>query len=155
MTAFLILAFIALAMTGAESEAFEVGGLEVEPFIEIGYTFNELEAAQGGAGIAVNNKYQIARKFIAESDNKYGHKTPKAYIWSVDRIYTPKWFNSSTFLLVGVAKIKASNLVDDYNYHVAGGWQFKESKLYVEHFSSGGINEVNTGISMVTFRIDW
>ena len=150
-TVYCIAIFVAALVAALQAEDAKA---EVRPFIEVGTTIYELQATQGAVGLTWNDKYEISRKFVGRGENKYGHHTPQAKIWNVDRLIYPGWFNNSTFMLIGISKIDVSNLVGTYNYHLGAGYKWNTGKLYLEHYSSADINEQNTGVNMITLRLD-
>jgi hypothetical protein len=144
-----ILAYIITVGTAREAEA---ATHNFKPYMELGTLVNESDASHGSIGVTYNDKWQVSKMFIGEGDTKYGEH-PKAKIWTIDRLINPGWMKDHFFMLLGVAKVESSYLVEPYNYHVGTGWKWKTGKIYYHHFSSADINTQNTGIDMITWRI--
>ena len=148
--------FIIVAILGfiiATTAAREAEASDFTPFIELGQLQNESDASMGSVGVTYKDKWQLARMFIGEGETDWG-KHPKAKVWSVDRLINPGWFNDHVFLLLGVAYIDTSFLVEPWNYHVGAGWKWGTGRIYYHHLSSADINTQNTGIDMITWRVD-
>ena len=144
-----ILAFVIAVSAAREAEAVEH---KFSPYIELGSLINESDASHGGLGVTYNDKWQVGRLFIGEGETDWG-KHPKAKIWHIDRLINPGWFNDRFFLNLGLAHIDTPVLVEPYNYHIGFGWKWKTGRVYYHHFSSADINEQNTGIDMITWRV--
>ena len=150
---FLIIAILAYIVTVSGAREAEASTHNFTPYLELGSLVNESDASHGTIGFTYNDKWQAARMFVGEGDTQYGNH-PKAKVWTVDRLINPGWFNDHFFMLLGVAKVDTSFLVEPYNYHVGVGWKWRTGRLYYHHFSSADINVQNTGIDMITWRID-
>jgi hypothetical protein len=153
VNSFIYIAILAYMITVSYAREAEAATEDFTPYIELGRLFNESDASMGSIGVTYKNKWQLNRTFIGAGETEYGPH-PKAKVWSVDRLITPGWMNSHFFMVLGVAKIDTSFLVEPYNYHVGFGWQWPTGKLYFHHLSSGDINDQNTGINLLTWRVD-
>ena len=145
-----IIAFIVTASMAREAKAVEHN---FTPFIELGSLVNESDASHGAIGFTYNDKWQVSRMFIGEGETSWGDH-PKAKVWTVDRLINPGWLNDRFFMILGIAKIDTSFLVEPYNYHIGAGWKWGTGRIYYHHLSSADINTQNTGIDMITWRID-
>ncbi len=144
---------VAYIITVSAARNAEAGEHTFTPYIEVGTLVNESDASHGGVGVTYNDKWQLGKLFIGEGDTDWG-KHPKAQVWHLDRLINPGWFNDRFFLSLGVAHIDTEILVEPWNYHLGVGWKFGKSRLYYHHLSSADINEQNTGIDMITWRVD-
>jgi len=143
---------LAAILIGAASES------EANPYIEIGGLFESAEASMGGIGYIYKDKWDANLSYIGEGEDDWGNDTPKVKVMSITRMFNPGWIYNRFIIGVGVAKLEpqgTNNLTGQYNYKIVMGFKTgKRSRIYIHHYSSFDINEQNTGINAITFRVD-
>ncbi len=119
------------------------------PYIELGYLVDTAEAPMGGFGYFHNRRWDFNWSYIGTGKTDWGTLKPIRAI-SISRVITPGWFNNKFFISVGLARLDSKDLglVGVYNARLQFGyWLGDYHKIFIDHYSSAGLNWKNTGIT--------
>ncbi|MCX2780430.1 acyloxyacyl hydrolase [Microbulbifer thermotolerans] len=143
----LFVAVLTLALYSEDSEARD--GV----VLSLGHTVLNAHQTAGEVG------YRFGRWEAAAT--RFGHGSTKrgdidsAHAVSVSRIVRPGWkfLGAENYYRIGGSYVDGMPLVGNWNYRLGLGlaWDLVEVEYF--HYSSAGINDPNTGIDGVQFRL--
>ena len=140
-----VLAFIAVLFFAMKAEA---GG-----YVGLGKSTFNSHMMTGEAGYRKDN-WDFGVQLIGEGQTKNG-SSDHVWIASASHIVQPDWSIASYadfYMRLGVAYVRESNLVGDFNYRLGIGFDMGPFEIEAYHYSSAGISNNNTGIDGIMLR---
>ena len=126
---------------------------EAEGYIGLGKSTFNSHMMTGEAGYRKNN-WDVGVQLIGAGQTKNGSNGP-VWIGSVSHIIEPDWSiknYADLFMRLGVAYVRESNLVGDFNFRLGVGFDMELFEVELYHISSAGISNNNTGIDGIMLR---
>ena len=126
---------------------------EAEGYIGLGKSTFNSHMMTGEAGYRKNN-WDVGVQLIGAGQTKNGSNSP-VWIGSVSHIVQPDWSIANyadLFMRLGVAYVRESNLVGDFNFRLGVGFDMELFEVELYHISSAGIWDNNTGIDGIMLR---
>lgn len=152
----LIAAFVAaflFAYSAGEAHAAEAPGV---PVISLGYTaFNSDTSVGEVAWLLPSQRWEIAATAVGHGHTKRGPIVGHVNAYSVSRLVRPRWqfLGAENYYRLGLAYVDDHPLVGRGNYRLGVGLRWRVWALEYFHYSSGGINDPNTGIDGLQLRV--
>jgi len=130
-------------------------GVTAEPYLELGHTFANSQLTVGGAGLRLNDKWDIHVGLMGEGYVKNDNYQNQVFFYSISRVISPKWYvlGGEFKQRLGVAKTNDFILIGNNNYRLGLILNYRLVELEYFHYSSANINDVNTGVDGVSLRV--
>ena len=145
-----VLAFIVILILALYSERGEARDGVV---LSLGHTALNASQSTGEIGYRAG-RWEAALTRFGSGDTKRGH-IDSAHALSLARIVRPGWgfLGGENYYRIGGAYVDAMPLVGHWNYRLGVGvmWDLVEVEYF--HYSSAGINDINTGIDGIQLRL--
>ena len=124
-----------------------------EVYLSLGHTALNASQSAGELGYRFG-KYEAAITRFGEGNTKRGH-IDSAHGVSLSRIVRPGWgfLGGENYYRIGGSYVDSMPLVGNWNYRLGVGlhWDLVEVEYF--HYSSAGINDINTGIDGIQLRL--
>ena len=89
-----------------------------------------------------------------KGDTRYGDHQQMRMI-SINRLVYPGWWKNKLFIGLGISKVSQNQpLVGEWNYRPIFGYDGGVYKVYYHHYSSAGVNDMNTGVDGIVLRVE-
>lgn len=124
-------------------------------YIELGRTMINSQVSVGGFGVRAHGRWDFHAGLMGDGQSKEGYQD-QTFFWSVSRIFNPGWqvlFGCEIKPRIGIARTNHFSLVGDNNYRLGLLVACKKHEIEYFHYSSAGINDINSGVDGVSFRI--
>lgn len=142
--------FLVILMLAVSCERAHAG----EATFALGHTMLNSHMTVGEVGYRTDNRWEVTGTIIGEGGTKRGPQG-HAYALMVSRVVEPRWslFGAENYYRIGAGYVQDSLLIGNFNYRLGVGLDFDVFQLEYFHFSSAGINDVNTGVDGIQLRL--
>ncbi|WP_285763595.1 hypothetical protein [Biformimicrobium ophioploci] len=101
------------------------------------------------------DRWELGGTIFGHGDTKRGDQNRLGYGGSVSRLFKPGWklWQGDLYGRLGVAYIEDSPLVGEFNFRSGFGIDFRHFQIEYNHYSSGKIYPINTGIDLIQLKV--
>lgn len=125
--------------------------------ISLGHTLVNSEVTTGEVSFEYRG-WEVAAALLGEGPTKRGDQD-LVPVYSVSHVVRPSWrfMGATNYYRIGVAYVDGSPLVGTGNFRLGIGLEWRVVQLEYFHYSSAGINEINSGIDgiQLRYKIPW
>ena len=154
---FLIAAFVAAFLWAYSAEPARAEVPEpAAVVVSLGYTLANSDTSVGEvAWLLPGQRWEIGAMAIGQGSTRRGPIVGHVKVYSVSRLVRPGWqlLGGESYFRLGLAYVDGHPLVGPGNYRLGAGIRWPRAALELGHFSSGGINDPNTGVDGVHLRV--
>lgn len=145
-----VVAFIVLLLLAAVSA--NNARAEDGARIALGYSLINSEVPVGEVGYEYRG-WEVAASLFGEGSTKRGRQD-LVPVYSLSYLTRPDWWflGGRNYYRIGVAYVDGSPIVGHANFRLGVGMEWSVVQVEYFHYSSAGINEINSGIDGIQVR---